>query len=473
MQSSAVTNIIIGNIIHSKSLTELEIIHNAAIGISTDGTIAFILRTFDESALKRLSPHIHKLSPNEFLIPGFVDTHCHAPQYYFLGLGTDLPLLQWLEKYVFPCESRFDDPTLAKKVFSAVVNRSLRNGTTTLCLFGTIQLSACKILADVVEEIGTRAFIGKINMDQNSPSFYIEKPEDSLRATREFIEYVQAKKLPDKIVPVVTPRFAPTCSMPLMTELGKIAKEYNVPIQSHVAENKGECEWVLKLFPGCKNYTDVYEQAGLLTDKTIMAHCIHLTESELDVMKKYGVGMAHCPNSNFNLMSGVMPFKAYSEKGMKVGLGTDISGGWSLSMLDSMRYAITASKVCVINDAKMKQMSVAEAFYLATVGGAKVLGLDDKVGNFEVGKQFDAQVVSIGAGNIDMFGYESLEEKLAKFVYGGDDRNVKEVYVKGLKVYAAGEVATAPSSPLDAVGVKVSSAPSLDLIEGLEPQKMD
>jgi len=431
-----------------KSFNELEILPNAAIGLSDNGTIIFLTVSYDESSLSKYCTNIKHLSKEEFIIPGFIDTHAHAPQFYFAGLGTDLPLLQWLEKYTFPCESKFADPKLATSVYNSVIQRILKNGTTSIALFGTIHLEACKILTDVAERIGCRAFIGKVNMDQNSPPFYIEKTDDSIKETRLFVEYVLAKNQPDKLVPVITPRFAPTCSMKLMKSLGDIAREFNIPIQSHVAENKNECQWVLSLFPDCKSYTEVYEKAGLLTDKTIMAHCIYLSKPEIELMKKYQVGVSHCANSNFTLTSGAMPIRTYLEHGMKISLGTDVAGGWSPSMLDAIRQTIICSKVNgIIN--KMEQISVTEAFYLATMGGAQVLGIDRIVGNFEIGKQFDAQIISIKPNNIDFYGHETMEEIFAKFIYLGDDRNVKEVYVKGKKVYENYQQAvTAPSSPV-------------------------
>ncbi len=430
------SKIYIGNVIHSKSIDNLECLRNAAVGVSAEGTIMFVSPSADESALKEYrGAEIKRLGSKEILLPGFIDTHTHAPQYYFMGLGGDLQLIQWLKKYTFPCEAKFSDPAFASKVYSMVVKRGLRNGTTTSCYFGTIQLPACKILADQVEQAGVRALIGKVCMDQNSPPFYIEDTKDSIAKTKEFIEYVMAKKKPTQIIPVITPRFAPTCTMELMKGLAQLATEYSLPIQTHLSENRNECKWVAELFPDCKSYTAVYEAAGLLNERTILAHCVYLSEEEQSTLLKHKAGVAHCANSNFALMSGAMTSKAYMEKKMKVGLGTDVAGGWSPSMLNAIRQAVTAAKLKVVEDPRRQMLTLGEAFYMATVGGAEVLGLEKEVGNFAVGKQFDAQVVNMDESNVDLYGYESLDDLFAKFIYLGDDRNVKEVYVQGKCVY--------------------------------------
>jgi len=253
--------------------------------------------------------------------------------------------LQWLEKYTFNYESRFSDHSYAEDVYTKAVKRHLINGSTTVVFFGTIHLESTKALVHVVENLGCRAYIGKVNMDRNSPSHYIETTEDSLRTTKEFIEHVIARPSFKNglVIPVVTPRFVPTCTVELMQGLSALAKQYDLPIQSHISENKGEIEWVKELHPECTSYADVYDKYGLLSSKTIMAHAIYLAEEEKKLFVERGVGVSHCPLSNIALNSGFMC--AQDMTGIKMGLGTDVSGGYSPSMLSSMRSAMMASTV--------------------------------------------------------------------------------------------------------------------------------
>ncbi|KAJ3088904.1 hypothetical protein HK102_007669, partial [Quaeritorhiza haematococci] len=250
-----------------------------------------------------LRSQVQTLKPRQFLLPGFVDTHIHAPQYVYTGTGYDLPLMQWLEKYTFPRESAFSSPTYARKSYTQSVKRSLRCGTTTACYYATIHLPACKILTEVIRQCGQRAFIGKVNMDRNSPDFYIEERESSVKETREFVDFVLGLG-DERVTPIITPRFVPTCSAELMQALGDIAREKNLPIQSHLCENPSEIEFVKTLHPECSSYTDVYRTYGLLTDRSVMAHCVYLTDEEVAMIKDYDAGIAHCPNSNFSLQSG-------------------------------------------------------------------------------------------------------------------------------------------------------------------------
>jgi len=314
------------------------------------------------------------------------------------------------------------------------VKRHLKNGSTTVVYFGTIHLESTKSLVHVVENLGCRAYIGKVNMDRNSPLHYIETTEESLRDTKQFVEYVLARESYKNglIVPVITPRFVPTCTVELMRGLGDLAKEYNLPIQSHISENRGEVEWVKQLHPDCKSYADVYDTYGLLNNKTIMAHAIYLTDEEKKLFIQKGVGISHCPLSNIALHSGFMCLREMPD--LKVGLGTDVSGGYSPSMLTAMRSAIVAATVHYCSGEKC-YMKWEEAFHLATMGGAEVIGESSKLGNFEPGKEFDALVVDPEVENspFDVFDATPLEI-FEKFIFLGDDRNIVEIYVKGKKV---------------------------------------
>lgn len=232
-------------------------------------------------------------------------------------------------------------------------------------------------------------------------------------------------------------RFAPTCTTPLMKKLGELAAKYDIPIQSHISENRDEIKWVQSIFPDSKSYADVYASHGLLNSKTIMAHGVWLGEDEIKLFVEKGAGVSHCPLSNICLTSGYMPLRHLISKGVKIGLGTDVSGGYSPSMLNAMREAISVSTtVYVEKDQSAKPLNHAEAFYLATLGGANLIGIGDKIGNFVVGKDFDALIVNPSAQGspFDVFPFDELENVFEKFCFLGDDRNIEQVFVKGRKL---------------------------------------
>ncbi|KAG2236958.1 guanine deaminase [Thamnidium elegans] len=435
-----------GTLVHSVSLTELEIIKNGVLVVDNEkGVIVHVEKEVSDldsflSTTSFQDAKIEKLGSEQFLVPGFIDTHAHAPQYMFAGSGMDLQLLEWLESHVFPCESAFKDVEHASEAYTKVIERFLLNGTTTCSWFATIHLGACKKLVDIIEGLGQRAFIGKVNMDQNAPDYYIESTEASLDDTRAFIEYVQQKNN-HLVTPVVTPRFAITCSTPLMKGLSQLANQYNVPIQTHLCENHDEIDFTCSLFKDSKDYTSIYDDHQLLNERSYMAHCVHMTDDEIKMLADRKTGIAHCANSNFSLHSGVCDVRRFLNQGVKVGLGTDVAGGFSASMLDAVRSTFFASKTVKImhRDGPLKDkdyapLSPAELLYLVTLGGADVLGLKDQIGNFEKNKAFDALWVDLENGSIDLMGGETMHQKVEKFLFNGSDQNLKHVYVQGRRV---------------------------------------
>ncbi|GAB6026271.1 hypothetical protein CHUAL_012479 [Chamberlinius hualienensis] len=374
---------------------------------------------------------------SEFLIPGFIDTHIHAPQYANIGgIGIGEPLLDWLQKYTYPTEAGCKDLSVARSIFKKVVNRTLANGTTTAVYYSTIHLAASIALCDILEEEGQRAFVGKVNIDKNSPDWYCETTKSSVDDTQAFIENVVKRNNP-LVQPIITPRFALCCSEELMKTLGELAKNNNLAIQTHISENKEEVRLVESQFPHCSHYTDVYSTTGLLTEKTILAHGIHLCDEEIDLIKLKGSAIAHCPTSNISLVSGLCDVRRILDNEIPIGLGTDVSGGYSPSILDAIRQAIATSAIIAMNKGgSYKPIDYEEAFFLATLGGSQVIGLENKIGNFEVGKDFDALLVdpTVSDGPIDSFVNDNLKTRLKRFIYLGDDRNIKRVFVKGVLV---------------------------------------
>lgn len=556
-----------GAIVHSLGLNNVERISKGMIVIDqTTGTILDVINCEASSALEMNaiydicggegSSNIIDFG-NHLIIPGFIDTHAHAPQYKFTGTGMNLPLLKWLEKYTFPCESNFKDLNYAADVYSKSVKRHMAYGTTSCSYFGTLHLEASKLLADIVEQFGQRGFIGKVSMDRNSPDYYVEYTDDAVRNAREFVNYCIQKKekieekrkrkeeeqlalyhekyeenntcqiktnihritsnstiqtdscictddssldtnldvtiqnsnsdnsdddtnrrkttiLMEKkiessdknnehvasidiekkykavldnteiiplITPVITPRFVPSCTSKLLKSLGDISHEFQLPVQSHLNESIGEIEWVKSLHPECESYADVYMKHGLMHERSYFAHCVHCTKNEHQMYIDSKSGVSHCPSSNFMLGSGICNVRKLLRKGIKVGLGTDVAGGYSCSMLDAMRQAMIASRAISFQekdeDGKFyKPLNYCDAFHLATQGGADLLGIGQTVGNFTPGKQFDALIVDpiCEHGPLDVFHDEDLEESFEKFIFLGDDRNIERVFVSGKEV---------------------------------------
>ncbi|MEG0641191.1 MAG: guanine deaminase [Clostridium sp.] len=369
---------------------------------------------------------------NKLILPGFVDLHFHAPQFANRGLGIDMELLPWLETYTFPEESKYKNLDYAKKAYEKVVYELWKKGTTRSVLFATIDKDASLLLMDILAKAGLGAYVGKVNMDRNCPDFYIENTQDSLRDTEAFLEASIGKY--DIVKPIITPRFVPTCTSELMQGLSDLANKYDVPVQSHLSENRGEIAWVKELHPEAPNYGGVYDQYGMFGQKpTIMAHCIHLTDEEIALMAKNNVFVAHSPHSNCNLISGVAPIRKLIRAGVPVGLATDISGGHDVSMTSVMINAVQVSKVKWVENPEYSEfgefLSTPEALYMATKGGGKFFG---KVGSFEEGYEFDALVID--DAELSDVNDRSVEERVQRYIYVGDDRQILDRYVAGNKV---------------------------------------
>lgn len=361
---------------------------------------------------------------DKFLIPGFVDLHLHAPQYGNIGLGMDMELMPWLNTYTFPEEAKYKDIDYADDVYAQLVKSLWRNGTTRSVIFGSIHKESTQRLIDMLIEAGLGAYVGKVNIDRNAPEFYIENIEDSIRETEEFLQHNAGRS--DLVKPIVTPRFVPTCTEELMRATAELAKKYDVPVQSHISENLDEVAFVKELHPDADYYGQVYDEVGLFGQQpTLMAHAIHLTPEEIQLMKERGVWAVHCAHSNANLGSGIMPMRELLNKGVNVGLGSDISGGHKLFMPSNITMSIQLSRLVWQKDKELDALSTSEAFYLATKGGGKFFG---QVGSFEAGYEADILVVEdegLGVGGL------TLEQRLQRFLYVGDDRNIVSRYVRG------------------------------------------
>ena len=347
-------------------------------------------------------------------------------------------------------ESSLSDLNKAKTVYSRCVSRTLSHGTTTAAYYATVHVESTNLLADICFSFGQRAFIGRVCMDRLSPAEYRDSsPETAIEDTKATIAHMKAiDSKREMLCPVITPRFAPSCTSTVLNKLGKLHQETQLPIQTHISENIPECNLVQELFPDSPSYAAVYDKHGLLTSKTILAHAIHLSEEERGLIRQRETKISHCPVSNSALSSGAARVRWLLDGGITVGLGTDVSGGYSPSVLEAMRQASLISRHVALAEGDTAKLSMEEVLYLATRGGAKVLGLEHKVGGFEVGMEWDAQLIGLdlvsdggdGFGNqiqgpVDIFGWENIEERLAKWIFTGDDRNTLAVWVKGKLVH--------------------------------------
>lgn len=418
-----------GTIFYSENKDELSITENGYL-VCENGICAGV---FPALPARFEGIPVHDTG-DSLIIPGLTDLHLHAPQYSYRATGMDLELLEWLNTITFPQEAQYSDLAYAKKAYSIFAEDLKKSPTTRACIFGTLHVKATEILMDLLEETGLKTMVGKVNMDRNGvPALQEESAESSAADTRQWLSHVKERAYKNT-APILTPRFTPSCSDELMKQIGEIQQEMQLPVQSHLSENMGEIAWVKELCPNTEFYGEAYDQFGLFGGKncpTIMAHCVHSPDEEIALMKKQGVYIAHCPQSNVNLSSGIAPAKRYLDEGLNIGLGTDIAGGFSLSILRAMADAIQVSKLrWRLTDDTLKPLTLEEAFYMATLGGGSFFG---KVGAFKEGYEFDA--VILDDSNLCHPQPLSSKDRLERLVYLSDDRNIIGKYVAGEKVF--------------------------------------
>lgn len=309
---------------------------------------------------------------NRLILPSFADMHLHAPQYTMLGMGLDLPLLDWLKTYTFPAEARFKDPEFARPIYRKLALELIGNGTTKISMFSSLHLESTLVLMEEMEKAGLVGFVGKVNMDRNGSEELHESTEESIENTKKWILSCDKFK---HIKPILTPRFTPSCTDELMGWLGEVARQTKLPIQSHLSENEAEVQTVKNLHPDCSQYWQTYQKYGLWNEKTLMAHCVQSSDDELLAIKKSGVTVVHCPSSNINLFSGFAQVRHMLDLGVKVVLGSDIAGGNHLCMFDNIASAIRVSKArTIIEGPKTQFLTTEEAFFLATGASSSFFG---------------------------------------------------------------------------------------------------
>ena len=382
-----------GHICYSQDKSTLKVFENSFL-VCVEGKSKGVFKTLPEE-YKNLPLKDYE---DKLIIPGMVDLHIHAPQYAFRGMCMDLELMDWLNQYTFPEEEKYTNLDYAEKAYSIFTKALKKSATTRACIFATRHREATVLLMELMEKTGLVSYVGKVNMDREASEALVEESvESSAYQTFGWINSVYDKFQNTK--PILTPRFIPCCTDELMEELKQIQMTYGIPVQSHLSESPGEIEFVKFLRPNNEFYGDAYNDYDLFgknddinTDvKTVMAHCVWSTEKEVELMKKNGVFVAHCPSSNMNLSSGIAPIRKYLDLDLKIGLGSDVAGGQSESIFRAITDSIQVSKMYWRHvNQNCKPIVFSEAFFLATKGGGEFFG---KVGSFESDYEFDAIVL--------------------------------------------------------------------------------
>lgn len=368
--------------------------------------------------------------PGKIIVPGFIDCHVHFPQLDIIASYGE-QLLDWLNRYAFPEEQRFADRAYAEEVAGAFLDELLRNGTTTALVFGTVHAHSADVIFEAAKARNMRIIAGKVMMDRNCPESLRDSPESAYAESRELIERWHGQ---DRLGYAITPRFAVTSSDEQLRAAGRLAGEFpEAWVHTHLAENTAEIDVVRKQFPTHRSYLDVYDQFGLLRERSVFAHCLHLDDEDRRSMAKKGGAAAFCPTSNLFLGSGLFDLHAMRAANVRCGLGTDVGGGTSLSLL---RTASEAYKVLHLQD---QSLPATRSLYLATLGAAEALYLEDKVGNFESGKDADFVVLDPAGSSLSdrrTRAASSIDEKLFAITMLGDDRHIAATSVAG-RLHAA------------------------------------
>lgn len=363
------------------------------------------------------------------ITPGFIDTHIHYPQTGMIASYGE-QLLDWLNTYTFPTEKQFEDKAHASDVAAIFLKELLRNGTTTALVFGSVHPQSVDAFFEQADKLNLRMIAGKVLMDRNAPDYLTDTAESGYAESKALIERWHGK---GRLHYAVTPRFAPTSTPEQLELAGKLLQEYpNLYMHTHLSENRKEIEWVKELFPARKGYLDVYDHHKLIGPRAVFAHGVHLCDDECKRLAETGSAVAFCPTSNLFLGSGLFDLNKLEAHGVRVGIGTDVGAGTSFSQLQSLNEAYKIMQL------QGKKLDPFKSLYLATLGGANALYLDDKLGNFLPGKDADFLVLDYNATPLISYRMQqarSLEERLFALTMLGDDRAVKETFAAGVSVH--------------------------------------
>ncbi|SDS94943.1 guanine deaminase [Pseudomonas asplenii] len=367
--------------------------------------------------------------PDALITPGFIDTHIHLPQTGMVGAYGE-QLLDWLNTYTFPCESQFTDPAHAAQVADIFIKELLRNGTTTALVFASVHPESVEAFFEAAHKLDLRMIAGKVMMDRNAPDYLTDTAESSYTQSKALIERWHGK---GRLHYAVTPRFAPTSTPEQLTLAGQLLGEYpDLYLQTHISENLQEIEWVKQLFPERKGYLDVYDHYRLLGERSVFAHGVHLCDDECARLAETGSAVAFCPTSNFFLGSGLFNLPMAEKHKLNVGIGTDVGAGTSFSILHTLNEAY---KVMQLQGARLSPF---KSLYLATLGGARALRLEQRIGDLQPGSDADFLVLDYHATPLLSYRLQQardIAEKLFVLMTLGDDRTVLQTYAAGNRVH--------------------------------------
>ena len=369
---------------------------------------------------------------DRLITPGFIDAHVHYPQTAIVA-SYGKQLLEWLEKYTFPEERKFQNIDYATKIADIFLNELLKNGTTTAMVWSAVFPESVQALFQAAKRRNLRLITGKIMMDRNAPDYLLDTAETAYSESRSLIEQWHGC---DRLSYALTPRFAPTSTPAQLKITQQLQNEYpSVYLQTHLSENLGELAWVKELFPDENDYLEVYEKAGLVHDRSVFAHGIHLSSSEFQRLSNAGSTIAFCPTSNLFLGSGLFKLHEAKLNTISIGLGTDIGAGTNFSLLQT---ANEAYKVCQLQD---QTLSAIQMLFLLTLGGARSLSLDNTIGNFNIGKEADFVVWNPKATPLmalrnaaPLNNWDDVNDRLFSLMMMGDDRCVEATYILGDRV---------------------------------------
>lgn len=426
------------HILFTKEQTRFEVVENGYVAVE-DGLVAGVAGSLAELKTECPTFNVDEVEVVDFgdklLIPAMNDMHVHAPQVHNQGVAMDLELLPWLQNYTFPEESKYADVQYAERMYRRFLHTQWLFGTMRSVVFGTVHTESTRLLMKLYQEAGMGALVGKVAMNRNCPDTLSEgvdayvEGQESLIAEANSSLFTLHSSLPPLVRPIITPRFVPSCTPELLQACGELAAKYQLPVQSHLSENTSEIAWVAELEPESESYGDAYNRYGLFGQTpTIMAHCVWTKGHELELMKRNGVMVAHCPTSNFNIASGMAPIRTFLEEGLRVGLGSDISGGHDLNMFRMMVYAIQVSKMQYQQNHDKAFLTLPEIFWIATKSAGSFFG---KVGSFEPGYDFDALVIDDSVLYPSEY---SLLHRLERFIYVGDDRQITHRFCRGQEI---------------------------------------
>lgn len=366
---------------------------------------------------------------DKLIMPGFIDTHVHYAQTDIIGSYGE-QLLEWLRTYTFPTEIKFKDKEIALETAEFFLEELLRNGTTSATVFCTIHPESVDALFEKSLEKNMRVIAGKVHMDRHAPKDLLDSVDEGLLDAEKLIKKWHNK---GRLSYAITPRFAPTSTPEQLKSLQQLYSiDNNLYMQTHLSENTDEIKWVKSLFPQADSYLDVYSRNKLVRKRSIFAHCIHLEEAEYETLSRKGSSISFCPTSNLFLGSGLFDFEKALDYGIPVGIGSDVGAGTSFSIIRNLGEAY---KICQLNNQKFSSL---QAFYTATLGGAKSMYIDDKVGNFEKNKEADFVVIDFNATPLMARRYKTiktLQEKLFMLMIMGGTENIHSTYIMGEKMY--------------------------------------